>query len=89
MLLVSTWAPHASAAPADPERRARIEARLKAADTDRDGLISRAEAQAAFPKHVTRFDNADINRDGYLSRDEIAAYRDKLKQQRAAGANAK
>jgi EF hand len=53
--------------------RARIEARLKAADADGDGLLSRAEAQRTFPKQAQRFDEIDTNRDGYLSHDELAA----------------
>jgi Ca2+-binding EF-hand superfamily protein len=69
---------------ADPQRQARIDARIDAADTNRDGLISRAEAQAAFAKHMARFNEVDANGDGYLSRDEIAAYRARLKQQRVS-----
>lgn len=56
------------------DRRARIEARLKAADTDGDSLISRTEGQRAFPKQAQRFDEIDLNHDGYLSRDELAAF---------------
>jgi chromatin segregation and condensation protein Rec8/ScpA/Scc1 (kleisin family) len=71
-------------AQADPQRQARIDARIDAADTNRDGLISRAEAQAAFAKQAHRFNDLDSNGDGYLSRDEIAAYRAKVNQQRVA-----
>jgi Ca2+-binding EF-hand superfamily protein len=71
-------------AQADPQRQARIDAKIDAADTNRDGLISRAEAQVALAKQVHRFNDLDSNGDGYLSRDEIAAYRAKVKQQRVA-----
>ena len=43
-------------------------ARMQRADTDRDGRISRAEAQAAQAKHAGRFDELDVNKDGYLDR---------------------
>ena len=43
-------------------------ARMQRADTDRDGRISRAEAQAAQAQHAGRFDELDDNKDGYLDR---------------------
>jgi len=48
--------------------------RVRAADTNGDGLISRAEA-AALPKLAEKFDAIDTNRDGQLSRDEMRAFR--------------
>ena len=48
--------------------------RLKAADTNADGLISRAEA-AALPRLAERFDAIDANKDGQLSADELKAAR--------------
>lgn len=47
--------------------------RLKAADTNGDGMISRAEA-AALPRIAKHFDAIDANRDGQLTFDEIRAY---------------
>ena len=41
---------------------------MQRADTDRDGRISRAEAQAAQAQHAGRFDELDVNKDGYLDR---------------------
>jgi Ca2+-binding EF-hand superfamily protein len=73
------------AATAQSARGERMEAKLKAADTDGDGLISRAEAQRAFPKGAQRFDAIDTNRDGYLSRDEIAAFRAERAKNPTAG----
>jgi hypothetical protein len=48
--------------------------RVRAADTNGDGLISRAEA-AALPRLAEHFDAIDTNRDGQLSRDEMRAFR--------------
>jgi Ca2+-binding EF-hand superfamily protein len=56
--------------------------RLKAADTNGDGMISRAEA-AALPRIAERFDEIDTNRDGQLTMDELRAFHEK---QRAAAA---
>ena len=54
---------------AQPQGGARME-RLKAADTNGDGMISRAEAQA-LPRLAERFDAVDSNRDGQITRDEL------------------
>jgi hypothetical protein len=48
--------------------------RVRAADTNGDGLISRTEA-AALPRLAEKFDAIDLNRDGQLSRDEMHAFR--------------
>ena len=45
---------------------------LKKLDTDGDGRISRAEAQAA-PRLAAHFDEIDTDKDGYLSPDELKA----------------
>jgi len=48
--------------------------RLKAADTNADGLISRTEA-AALPRLAERFERVDANQDGQVSFDELRASR--------------
>lgn len=56
-----------------PQKGAMME-RLRAADTNGDGLISRAEA-AALPRLAEHFDALDANHDGQLSLDELRAAR--------------
>ena len=53
--------------------------RLKAADTNGDGLISKAEAQAALPRLAKHFDQVDTNHDGQVSPDELKAARQNMK----------
>ncbi|MGZ5046604.1 MAG: EF-hand domain-containing protein [Usitatibacter sp.] len=45
---------------------------LKKLDTDGDGRISRAEAQAA-PRLAAHFDEIDANKDGFITMDEMKA----------------
>jgi Ca2+-binding EF-hand superfamily protein len=45
---------------------------LKKLDTDGDGRISRAEAQAA-PRLAAHFDEIDTNKDGFLTPDALKA----------------
>jgi Ca2+-binding EF-hand superfamily protein len=47
--------------------------RLKQADADGNGLISRDEAKA-LPRLARHFDEIDANRDGQLSGDELRAF---------------
>jgi Ca2+-binding EF-hand superfamily protein len=48
-------------------------AHWKKVDTDGDGRISRAEAQANAPRLAEQFDQLDANNDGFLTPDELAA----------------
>ncbi|HXZ47483.1 MAG TPA: EF-hand domain-containing protein [Usitatibacter sp.] len=54
--------------------------RLRAADTNGDGMISRDEA-AALPRLARHFDEIDANHDGQITREELRAY---FKQARAS-----
>ncbi|HEX4781929.1 MAG TPA: EF-hand domain-containing protein [Usitatibacter sp.] len=60
-------------------RHAKAAERFKKLDTDGDGRISRAEAQAS-PRLSKGFDAIDANKDGYITPDELKAAR----EQRAA-----
>jgi len=60
----------------------KIAERLQAADTNGDGLISKAEA-ASLPRISKNFDAIDANKDGQVSKDELRAFH---QQQRAAHA---
>jgi len=56
--------------------------RLRAADTDGNGLLSRAEA-AALPRIAEQFDAIDPNRDNQLSREELRAFHQAQRMQMA------
>ena len=47
--------------------------RFAAADTDRNGVLSRAEVERSLPRLAPRFDELDRNRDGNLSPEELRA----------------
>ena len=66
-------------------RAGRHAERLRAADTNGDGLISREEAQASLPGLAGRFDAIDLNKDGQLSADELQAARGTFRTARGEG----
>ncbi|HEX4858204.1 MAG TPA: EF-hand domain-containing protein [Usitatibacteraceae bacterium] len=79
--LVLTGALAAGSAYAEPgsgqaqgDRAQKMQSRLKAADKDGDGRISKAEADAALPRIAKHFAEIDTNKDGYLTRDELRAW---------------
>lgn len=51
----------------------KMQEKFSKADTNRDGLISKAEAQREMPRVFAKFDALDSNKDGQLSKVEIAA----------------
>lgn len=51
----------------------KFEARFKAADTDGDGGLSKAEMLAGFPRLARHFDRLDANKDGIVTLDELQA----------------
>ena len=52
--------------------------RLKKADTNGDGMISREEAKA-LPRINEHFDEIDTNKDGQVTMDELRAFHEKQK----------
>jgi Ca2+-binding EF-hand superfamily protein len=60
---------------ADGDRHEQMRARWQQADLDKDGQLSKAEAQAAGMKHFSdNFDAIDANKDGKASEAEVAAW---------------
>ncbi len=66
-------APAVLAAPGAGGPRHAFAERLRAADTNGDGMLSRAEA-AALPKLAERFDAIDADHDGQVTREELRDY---------------
>lgn len=64
------------------DRAAKMQERLKAADTNGDGLIDRSEAEAGLPRVAEHFDKLDADGDGKLSRDELRKMREQMRQRR-------
>ena len=65
---------------ASPDRKARHEVmkahmleRLKAADTNGDGMISREEANAGLPQLARHFDRIDADKNGLITMQELDA----------------
>lgn len=59
------------------DRGQKMQQRLKAADKDGDGKISKSEAEASLPRLAKHFDQIDTNKDGFLTRDEMHAWHQK------------
>jgi Ca2+-binding EF-hand superfamily protein len=55
------------------ERRQAVRDRLQTADTDHDGAISKAEADAGLPRIAKNFDRIDADHDGRITPDELKA----------------
>ena len=63
---------------ADPEKcRAEMQAnrdeRFKQADVNKDGKLTREEAQKGLPRVARRFDQIDTNKDGVITKEELDA----------------
>ena len=61
-------------------RHGAVMERLKQADTDGNGLISREESKA-LPMIAKHFDEIDANRDGQVSPDELRAFHEQMRGQ--------
>jgi len=60
----------------------RMQERLKKADGNGDGAISREEANRSMPGVARHFDRIDTDGDGSITRDEMKAAREKLRDMR-------
>src|SRR5512138_1592263 len=56
-----------------PERHGAFMERLKAADKNADGMLSRDEA-ASLPRLLQNFDAIDANKDGFITFEELRAF---------------
>lgn len=66
----------AIAAPEGRDARGAMQDRIKQADTNGDGMLSRAEA-AALPRILKHFDEIDTNHDNQITADELRAFHEK------------
>jgi Ca2+-binding EF-hand superfamily protein len=66
----------AVAGPEGGDGQSAMAARLKQADTNGDGMISREEAKA-LPRIAAHFDEIDTNHDGQITADELRAFHQK------------
>jgi Ca2+-binding EF-hand superfamily protein len=66
----------AIAAPEGRDARGAMQERIKQADTNGDGMISRPEA-AALPRILKHFDEIDTNHDNQITADELRAFHEK------------
>jgi len=73
LMFAASLAVLATAALADPGASGKGMEKLKAADTNGDGMISREEARASLPKIFENFDRIDTNKDGFITFDELRA----------------
>jgi len=64
----------------DPARRAEfLEKRFKEANKAGDGKLTKAEAEAGFPRVAKHFDEIDKDHKGYVTLDQIKAAGDALR----------
>lgn len=53
-------------------------------DTDKDGVISKVEAESAEKKRIAEhFDKIDTDQNGFISKEELEAMHEKRKQRRS------
>lgn len=72
---VRAW--RASKKHARSQRPSGFSEQFAAGDVDRDGAISRAEAESRLPRVAASFDAIDADRDGRVSREELRSWIEK------------
>ena len=65
--------------------RERMQHRLREADRDRDGTISRDEAGRDMPGLARHFDKIDRDGDGTITREEMESARERMREMRRQG----
>lgn len=80
LMLVAAFAV-SSAAHAQGTMAHRLQARFAATDTDHDGKLTLAEAQAGMPRVAAHFAQIDADHKGYVTLDDIERYAAQRRQQ--------
>ena len=65
---------------AQDARMQQLQSRFEAANTNHDGKLTKAEAQAGMPLVAKNFDQIDAAHKGYVTLDDIAQFAAKRKQ---------
>jgi Ca2+-binding EF-hand superfamily protein len=81
-VLLACAAPACAQRTLSDDQRQALQERLKAADTNGDGLIDRTEAEANLPRLAKHFDKLDANGDGKLSPEEMRAMAAQMAERR-------
>jgi Ca2+-binding EF-hand superfamily protein len=82
LLIVVTPAAHAGGEGGRGKHAQKAHQRLKEADKDHDGRISRSEAEASMPRLAKNFDRIDADKDGFVTREEMRAFHEQQRAQR-------
>jgi Ca2+-binding EF-hand superfamily protein len=69
-LALTTLPAHAQ----DAKPGQKLEERFAAADTDHDGKLTKAEAQAGMPRLAKHFDEIDTQKTGSVTLDQVKQY---------------
>lgn len=64
------------------ERRQKMRDRMKQADVDANGMITREEAEQRMPGLAQHFDEVDLDSDGSVDRAELMAAAEKMREMR-------
>lgn len=81
-LLVASHAACAQTRQPTAEQKQALQERLRSADSNGDGVIDKAEADAKLPRIAKNFDRLDSDRDGKLSPEELKAMAAKFADRR-------